>query len=171
MLRINWKWGLMAVWLLLPAAGCLWLDAPARESWSGFRRYFMPRDADRSEAEIAADIAHLRQAGEQLAGEAAGGLREVPAGGAHAAIYDSLNARALKFGVSVLQIKPQPPQPQNGFQVLLIELRIESEFTRLLRFLDAVEQENTGLRIQALTLQPAQPAGVAAALTVRAVLR
>lgn len=161
----------MSVWLLLPAAGCQWLAPLAGESWSGLHRYLLPPDVDRSEVEINADIARLKKASEQLSGEVARGFREVYPGGAHAAIYDSLNGRAIKFGVRVLQIKPLPLQPQDGFQVLTIELRVEAKFARLLRFLHAVEQEHTGLRIQTLTLQPAQMDRVAAAFTVRAFLQ
>lgn len=161
----------MLVWLLLPAAGYLWLAPLARESWSGVRGYFSPRDARRSEAMITAEIARLRQAGDQLSDAVADGLREIPLGEVHSAIYDSLNARAVKFGVRMLQIKPLPLQPQDGFRVLAIELRLEAEFSRMLRFLHAIEQQGAGLQIQTITFQPAQPDRVAAALTIRALLQ
>lgn len=171
MLRINWKWGLVSVWLLLPVAGCQWLGPLARASWSGLHRYLRPPVADRPKVEITAEIARLRQASEQLTGEAAGRPQEIYPGGAHATIYERLNICAATFGVSVLLIKPLPLQPQNGFQILTIELRLEAEFTRLLRFLYAVEQENSGLRIQTLTLQSAQIERINAALTIRAFLQ
>ena len=92
-----------------------------------------------------ADIKFLRS-------EFQGALSLLPANNEMAEIYGRLGVISSKSGVEILQLDPAPIEAQNGFETLAIQLKMRSNFSALIRFLEMVEFKQPMARVTDLKL-------------------